>query len=81
MDNLRRNAEKHAAISAIAPPSIESLWTPKDVASYLRVSVRKVERMRSAGAMPSPDFFLGRLPRYRPDSIREWLDSMKGATK
>ena len=64
-----------------APPSIESLWTPKDVASYLRVSVRMLERMRSTGAMPPPDVFLGRLPRYRPNTIRAWLASMNGGSR
>lgn len=44
------------------------------VASMLACSRRQVERWKSAGRLPKPDFRVGRLPRWWPRTIREWID-------
>lgn len=54
------------------PPS-DSLWGIDDVARYLAVSRRGVERLRSAGRLPKAAVQIGRLPRWKPDAIREWV--------
>jgi excisionase family DNA binding protein len=51
----------------------EVLLTPKEVAAMLQVSVRTVQRWHEAEEMPQARR-LGRLLRWRPDVIREWID-------
>jgi hypothetical protein len=58
---------------------IEPLLTPADVARILGVSKRFLERSRSAGTFPAPDVWLGRLPRYRPQTVRDFI--AKGGVK
>ena len=45
-----------------------------DLARVLNCSRRVVERMRSAGRLPAPDLHIGKMPRWRPETIREWLE-------
>jgi excisionase family DNA binding protein len=54
-------------------PTIEPLMGISDMAQLLRVSRRTVERLLSAGRMPAPDIVIGRLPRWRAESIRGWI--------
>ena len=54
-----------------------SLWTEKEVAAYLAVSVRTVQGWRRSGEGP-PWFMLGRLRRYRPESVDAWLAQQQG---
>jgi hypothetical protein len=62
----------------IAPTSpaanIAPLLTPRDLSAVLRITVRAIEQMRSAGRIPPPDIMLGRLPRWRPEMIRIWIE-------
>ena len=56
------------------PPGVERLtWRLADVARSLGVSRRAIERERSAGRFPKPDLTVGRMPLWRPDTIRDWL--------
>ena len=45
-----------------------------DVAKALGVSRRAIERERSAGRFPRPDALIGRMPLWRPETIRAWLE-------
>jgi hypothetical protein len=45
-----------------------------DLARILRVSRRTLERDRSAGKMPKPDLHVGKMPRWRPETLRRWID-------
>ena len=56
-----------------APPP-DRLWGIDDVARYLSVSRRGVERLKSSGRLPKPALRIGRLPRWRPEEIREWVE-------
>jgi len=54
----------------------ESLWTKRELAAYLGVTVRAVERM------PIPRVALpgrGKKPivRYDPAQVRAWVDAMR----
>lgn len=40
----------------------------------LGVSRRTIERERSAGRFPRPDLIIGRMPLWRPETIREWVE-------
>jgi predicted DNA-binding transcriptional regulator AlpA len=72
--NLRTRESNMKPPSETLATTIAPLLKPKDLAQILGVSVRMVERLRSAGAMPQPDIFLGRLPRWKATTISAWLD-------
>jgi predicted DNA-binding transcriptional regulator AlpA len=57
-------------------PAVPRLtWRIDDLATALGVSRRVIERERSAGRLPSPDLHIGRVPLWKPESIREWIES------
>ncbi len=49
-----------------------TLWTSQDVADYLQVSLRWVEKQRAVGVLPCVPLPGGRLVRYDPEAIRAW---------
>jgi hypothetical protein len=55
-------------------PSVETLLSQNDLARVLNAGRRTVERLRAAGKMPRPDLFVGKMPRWRPETIRAWID-------
>jgi len=56
------------------PASIEPMLHIDDLAALLSCSRRLVERMRSAGKVPKPDIHVGRCPRWRPATVRAWIE-------
>lgn len=44
-----------------------------ELAASLGVSRRSIERERSAGRFPKPDLTIGRMPLWRPETIRRWM--------
>jgi hypothetical protein len=56
------------------PASIEPMIHIDDLAELLSCTRRLVERMRSAGKVPKPDSHVGRCPRWKPATIRRWID-------
>jgi hypothetical protein len=44
-----------------------------DLAVATRMSVRSINRLRSAGRIPAPDFIYGRRPRWFARTIEKWL--------
>ena len=48
-------------------------WRLADIALALGISRRALERERSAGRFPRPDRLVGRMPLWKPDTIREWI--------
>jgi predicted DNA-binding transcriptional regulator AlpA len=47
----------------------------EDLSAALGVSRRAIERERSAGRFPRPDLTIGRMPLWRPETIREWIEN------
>jgi len=45
-----------------------------ELARALGVSRRAIERERSAGRFPKPDLTIGRMPLWKPETIRRWID-------
>ena len=60
--------------STASPPfrRPDSLWTSQDVADYLQVSLRWVEKQRALGALPCVPLPGRRLVRYDPEAVRAW---------
>jgi hypothetical protein len=56
------------------PDRIESLWSLDDIARRLKCSRRLVERLKSAGKLPPPDLRVGRMPRWKEETIRAWIE-------
>jgi hypothetical protein len=61
------------APSSSATSSIPPLLTRDDLAATLRVDIRTLDRLRSAGRLPAPDIVLSRSPRWLPGTIEAWL--------
>jgi len=59
----------------ILPAGFESMLSIDDLAALLRCSRRLVERMRSGGKVPRPDIKIGKMPRWKPETIRLWIES------
>lgn len=49
----------------------------EELAAALGISRRALERERSAGRFPRPDMTIGRMPLWRPETIRQWIESEK----
>ena len=57
-----------------APPATRLALRLDEVARALGVSRRAIERERSAGRFPKPDLTIGRMPLWRPETIRAWIE-------
>jgi len=62
------------------PTNDLALLTAKEVAELLRVSPRRFEQMIQEGAAPE-HIRIGRLRRWQPQSVRNWLKTKLVAAK
>ena len=76
VENQANSNGKH--ISPASPASVEPLATIETWAAALVVSKPTIERMRNAKKIPPPDVMIGRLPRWRPSTVRAWIESGGG---
>lgn len=56
------------------------LYTPVELAEYLRVSVQTIRRWRLNGEGPKPTVLSYQTVRYRSDDVQAWLDERKRET-
>jgi len=75
--------EDAAGIPAVLPisrppkasePVARVTYSLDDWAKALGVSRRVIERERSAGRLPKPDLFLGRIPLWKIETVRGFLE-------
>lgn len=52
---------------------ISPLLSISDVASVLNVGRRTLERMIAASEFPSPDLRIGKMPRWRQETLNAWI--------
>ena len=73
-------AEDQAAASPETHGTPETLWTVSDVAGFFGCTVRHVINLQANGL---PHFYLGRLVRFDPVEVREYLKTNRriAATK
>ncbi len=72
---LVKMADGRDAVAGGRPrPAPALLWRLNRVAHELDISRRALERERSAGRFPPPDRTIGRMPLWRPESIRRWIE-------
>ncbi len=54
-------------------PPVDTAWDPKDVAKFLKISIRHLSVLRIADdTFPEPRM-IGRLPRWAGPAVMEWL--------
>ena len=53
-----------------SPRVADALWTAEDVATFLRVSLSMVYKLRRQGSLPAVR--VGALFRFRPDAVRDF---------
>jgi hypothetical protein len=63
-----------SAFPAKLTDALTPLLSQEDLTRVLNASRRTVERMRSAGRLPRPDLHLGRVPRWKPETIQRWIE-------
>jgi len=56
------------------PADLEPLIGIDDLARILSCSRRLVERMRASKKIIHPDMYICRMPRWRPERIRHWIE-------
>lgn len=78
-DRTQRGSSMPQVAKSSPSPTLATMLGIDDLASILNVSRRAVERLRSAGKIPKPDITLGRMPRWKPETIATWIDTAKGA--
>ncbi len=72
-DSLERAAAER--LHGVRPlPETALAWRLNAVAKALQISRRALERERSAGRFPPPDLTIGRMPLWRPETIRRWVE-------
>jgi hypothetical protein len=57
-----------------AGPSARLVWRLDEVARCLGLSRRSLERERAAGRFPPPYLTIGRMPLWRPETVRDWTE-------
>jgi excisionase family DNA binding protein len=50
------------------------LFSQDDLVHLLNAGRRTIERMRAAGKLPKPDLYVGRMPRWRRETVRDWIE-------
>lgn len=50
----------------------------EEIADMLGVSRSTIERERRKGRFPRPDLHIGRMPLWRPETIRQWVENGGG---
>lgn len=59
-------------------PAFQLLLKIDDVARSLSISRRTLERMIAASGFPSADKRIGRMPRWRPETVDAWINRKDG---
>lgn len=70
LSRLADHLERQARV-----PMDRLVYRLDDLVDLLGVSRRAIERERAAGRFPKADVIVGRMPLWRPESIRAWLES------
>jgi hypothetical protein len=60
-------------VARLALAGVQPALTLDDWPFVLNCSRREVERMKSAGRLPAPDFHVGKLPRWTAATVRSWM--------
>jgi len=59
---------------AIAGRIVPLLWGKREIRAAIGVSEATFDRLLSSGRFPRPDVRIGRMPKWRPATVHEWID-------
>jgi excisionase family DNA binding protein len=63
-----------------ANPHLERLaFSITEVATALGIGRRTLERLIASGKFPKPDLRIGRMPRWKRETVRAWIENGGGA--
>jgi hypothetical protein len=60
--------------------SVEGLWTPDDLGTFLGIPVKTLRDWRFKGYGPQW-LRLGKHVRYDPETVRQWIDTLNRSTE
>ncbi|WP_439098552.1 helix-turn-helix transcriptional regulator [Amycolatopsis vastitatis] len=60
--------------------TVEGLWTPDDLGTFLGIPVKTLRDWRFKGYGPQW-LRLGKHVRYDPETVRQWIDSLNASTE
>lgn len=63
-----------ARASDVAPPTVDRLWTIREVSAFLGIPVATLHQWRYLGTGPDA-YRVGKHLRYSPIAVQAWLDS------
>jgi predicted DNA-binding transcriptional regulator AlpA len=61
-------------IATTEEKALEPLLSVEGVTNILCISRRMFERLRAAGKFPRPDIHIGKMPRWKPETVRRWIE-------
>ncbi len=67
---MSRRAQPEATPERAIEPSLSL----DDLCVIHHCSRRTIEREKSAGRLPKPDYYVGKMPRWRPETIHGWIE-------
>lgn len=62
-------------------PLPDDWWSTEDVATFLGVNASTVRAYVAREQMPQPDRHIGRMQLWKPETIREWHQGRRRASK
>ncbi|MCZ2110506.1 MAG: helix-turn-helix domain-containing protein, partial [Dehalococcoidia bacterium] len=62
------------------PALDEHLLSPREFQAFLGVSRRTFQSWRAGGKLPAPDLHIGRILRWRPSTVTNWLNRVMPKT-
>ena len=71
----KRKPKPKARPGASIPPGTPIVLEPAQIAAALAVTDRTFRALRSSGEFPGPDLHIGRLPRWKSETLARWIES------
>lgn len=62
------------AAAAVGPPTVDRLWTIREVSAFLGIPVATLHQWRYLGTGPEA-YRVGKHLRYSPIAVQAWLES------
>ena len=62
------------AAAAVGPPTVDRLWTIREVSAFLGIPVATLHQWRYLGTGPEA-YRVGKHLRYSPVAVQAWLES------
>jgi hypothetical protein len=65
----------HIPLADDDTPSPLGCMNKRELARFLGLSIRSLDRASALGLLPCPDLVAGRSPRWSPETVSKWLRS------